>query len=128
MDGRGCQSGPCRGGGWGFGIQIIEAVKVVHDGEALGSYVDGRGIFCREHLITGTSAFSLYCVNAGMTAVGKVYEHLFVSAFSLANFSSSPSNWKTHLCSLGVSSRLYLRDKAKYITNIVSRLRVEWEC
>lgn len=80
-------------------VQIMEVVKVVHEGEASGSCVDGRGVFCREHLITGTSVSSLYCVGDGMTAVGKVYKHPFVSALSLANFCcSSPSNQKTWVC------------------------------
>lgn len=69
-------------------VQIMEVVKVVHEGEASGSCVDGRGVFCREHLITGTPVSSLYCVSDGMTAVGKVYKHPFVSALSLANFSA----------------------------------------
>lgn len=73
---------------FGAHVQIIEVVQVVHEGEASGSRVDGRGVFCREHLTTGTSASSLYCVSDGMTAVGKV-----CSSLSLANFCcSSPSN------------------------------------
>lgn len=100
MDARGWQSGPCTGRGvvWAH-VQIIEVVKVVHEGDASGSHVHGRGVFCREHLIIGTSVSSLYCVSDGMTAVGKVYDHPFVSALSLASFCcSSPSNQKTCVC------------------------------
>lgn len=89
MDGGVWQSCPCTGGGvvWAH-VQIIEVVKVVHEGDASGSRVHGRGVFCREHLITGTSVSSLYCVSDGMTAGSKVYEHPLSRPFLLPTFAA----------------------------------------
>lgn len=69
-------------------VQIMEVVKVVHEGEASGSCVDGRGVFCREHFITGTPVSSLYCVSDSMTAVGKSMSTLLSQPFLLPTFAA----------------------------------------